>query len=181
MSAAPPRPECRFQPFEFRAAADPDGSPGILSGIAMPYGARAEIAPGLFERFEPGAFEWDEADGVLLNWQHDRGVPLARTGPGGVMVLQDSREALRLTAELPPTQGGRDVAELARRGVLRGFSIEFRAIRDSVVDGTRVVRQARLAAVSVVDRPAYGDAVAELRARLEGGGVPLPRRRPIWQ
>ena len=171
--------EYRFAPFEFRAA---DDGPGVLSGIAMPYGTIATVAPGLRERFEPGAFGPDVgASDVLANWQHDRARPLARTRGGG-LVLSDGPEALRAEVALPDTEAGRDVAVLARRGVLSGFSIEFHAKRDRVDAGVRVVESAWLSGVSIVDSPAYPDAViAALRARIEGAGGHSPRnRRLLW-
>ena len=167
--------ERRFAAFEFRAAAA-DGGPGTLSGVAMPYGREASLPGGLRERFDPGAFGDVAAADVLANWQHERQSPLGRTGPGGGLVLEDGPEALRASLTLPPTAAGRDVAELARRRVLRGFSVEFVAREDAVLAGVRVVRRADLVGLAIVDRPAYPDALASLRARIEGAA---PRRR-IW-
>ena len=173
--------ETRFAPFEFRAAAEGAASPGTLAGVAMPYGARAELAPGLFETFRPGSLKWDAADGVILNWQHDRGQPVARSGEGGGLELTDGPDALRIAAELAATQSGRDVAELARRRVLRGFSVEFRAVRETIEGGNlRVIHEAVLRGIGVVDRPAYDDAVADLRARLDGATRPGPCARRVW-
>ena len=62
-------------------------------------------------------------DGVELRVMHQRdSLPLA-TSPGG-LVLNDSPEALTLTAELPDTAAARDVVTLARAGVSLGLSIE---------------------------------------------------------
>ena len=162
--------ENRFAPFEFRSS---DGAPGILAGVVLRYGDRAEITPGLFERFQPGAFgDVSKAD-VLVNRQHDRTAPLGRTG--GLLRLTDSAVELRAELTLPKTRDGEDVAELVRHGVLRGFSIEFRARRDRVEGGVRVVEAAELRGLSVVDSPAYGDSLVGLRARLA-----LPERRRAW-
>ena len=55
--------------------------PGVLSGVAIRYGDRAEIAPGLFERFEARAFGPDVAKStVVVNRQHERAAPLGRAG-----------------------------------------------------------------------------------------------------
>lgn len=161
--------ERRFHSFEFRAAGS-SGSPGTLAGVVMPYGVDTELAPGIRERFEAGAFGPDVAGlDVVANRQHQRGDALARTGGGG-LVLADAPDALRATLELPDTQSGRDVATLASRGVLRGFSVEFAGARDAFVGGVRVVREARLIGLAVVDTPAYGDALASLRARAAEAG-----------
>ena len=166
--------ERRYAAFEYRAV---DGGPGVLSGVAMPYGREAVLPGGLRERFEPGAFGPDvERADVMANWQHMREAPIGRTGGGG-LVLQDGPQELRASLTLPDTTAGRDVATLARSGVLRGFSVEFVTLRDRVNAGVRVVERARLSGLAIVDRPAYRDALATLRARIEGAAAP---RRRIW-
>ena len=111
---------------------------------------------------------------VIVNRQHDRAAPLGRAG--GLLRLSDSPTELRAELTLPTTRDGEDVAELVRQGVLRGFSIEFRATRDRIEGGNvRVVERAELRALSVVDDPAYGDSIVALRARIEGS-----RRRRWW-
>ena len=125
----PDNPERRFASFEFRSS---DGAPGVLSGVAIRYGDRAEIAPGLFERFEPGAFGADVAKStVVVNRQHDQiAAPLGRAG--GLLRLTDSADALRAELTLPTdARRRRRGRPLVRDGVLRGFSVEFRATRRS--------------------------------------------------
>ena len=155
--------ERRFASFEFRSS---DGAPGVLSGVAIRYGDRAEIGPGVFERFEPGAFGPDVAQStVVCNRQHNRAAPLGRAG--GLLRLSDTPIELRAELRLPDTEAGRDTATLVREGVLRGFSIEFAAERDRIEGGnTRVVERATLSGLSVVDDPAYGESVVALRARI---------------
>ena len=53
------------------------------------------------ERIEPGAFA--PLGDAILNAQHDRTTPLARTDGGGLTLL-DSEAALEIRAELPPTR-----------------------------------------------------------------------------
>ena len=55
------------------------------------------------ERFESGAFGDLATADVLLNAQHQRAVPLARTGGGG-LVLLDTLMELRIDATLPETR-----------------------------------------------------------------------------
>lgn len=168
--------ERRFAGFEFRAAGD--GGPGVLAGVAMRYGTEAALPGGLRERFEPGAFGDVAAADVLANWQHMRETPLARSRGGG-LELEDGPRELRATVALPDTTAGRDVATLASRGVLAGFSVEFFAMRDRVEGGIRIVECASLVGLAIVDRPAYPDALATLRARIEGAAA-SPRHRRIW-
>ena len=61
---------------------------------------------------------------ILLNFQHQRARPLARTGGGG-LVLTDSAERLEVAATLPMTRDADDALTLVDEGILQGFSIEF--------------------------------------------------------
>ena len=124
-----------------------------LRGVVVPYGTPARIG-NFSERFEPGAFG-DVGDlDVILNVQHSRRRPLARTGGGG-LVLTDGPEALRMTAKLPETRDADDALALVKSGVLRGLSVEFKSLRDSWSDSLRTVHRAALGGIGLVDRPAY--------------------------
>lgn len=158
--------ERRYVPLEHR------GDGRVLSGTAIRYGDVATLPGGLRERFEPGAFGDVLTADVILNRQHQRGVPLARTGGGG-LVLDDDLQRLAIHAELPETRDASDTLELVRSGVLRGLSIEFRALRETMRSGVRVISSARLAGVAVVDNGAYSGSDVAVRA-LDGG------RRRLW-
>ena len=149
--------------------ADPDGR--RLSGIVLRYG---DVAPGFEERFEAGAFGDVAGVDAVLNVQHDRGRPLARTGGGG-LVLSDAVDALRMAASLPETREATDTLELVRRGILAGLSVEFRPIAERTEAGVRVIERAELRGLAVVDRPAYP--ASTVAARASGAG----RRRGRWR
>ena len=134
-----------------------------LSGVAIRYGDAA-ILPWGRERIEPGAFA--PIGDVILNASHDRTAPLARTGGGG-LVLEDSARELAIRAELPGTRAADDMLELVRAGVMRGLSIEFRAVAERMESGVRVIERAKLSGVAVVDTPAYP--ASEVEARRRGG------------
>lgn len=150
--------------------AEPDGR--RLSGVCLPYGERS---PTWNERFEAGAFAGaDEAD-VVLNVGHDPGRVIARTGGGG-LVLRDEPDALRMTAELVQTREADDVVALVKARIMRGLSIEFRAIDETDEGGVRVIRRAELSGLAVVARPGYeGTSVAARNAGDVG------RRRGRWR
>ena len=137
-----------------------EGDGRTVEGVAVRYGDIAELPWGDRERFDAGAFgDLGQAD-VLLNFQHQRAVPLARTGGGG-LELRDSASALLVRAELPRTRDCDDTLALIRAKVLRGLSIEFVAVRDRREGNLRIVEAAKLRGVAVVDSPAYpGSAVA---------------------
>ena len=88
-----------------------------VEGTALPYGAEADIA-GLFtERVDPGAFKGGMGD-VILNLQHRRDAPIARTDGGG-LVLTDSADRLFARAEIAAYRG--DVIDMVKRAHLEGL------------------------------------------------------------
>ena len=143
---------------EIRIAQEAD-KPARLVGVLMPYNEKARDRQELFER---GSLSWPES-GVVLRRQHVREQPIMRFVP----VEVEGR--LTINQELPDTIAGRDAAEEIRGGLLRGLSVEFRAIRQSIVAGVRRISEAVLTGAGLVDSPAYADAVvtAEARAKAE--------------
>lgn len=123
--------------------------------------------------FLPGAFD-PVPDDLILNRQHNRHIPLART-PDSLQVL-DSPETLSLTATLPDTTQANDVLTLVRSKVLRGLSIEFRAVKEDFIDGIRTISKAALYGFGVVDQGQYsGSNDLEARAGIRVGiraGIP---------
>ena len=101
-----------------------------------------------------------------MNVQHDRARPLARTGGGG-LVLTDTSRALEVRAELPETRESDDTLALVDAKILRGFSLEFLALRERMEGPTRVLVQARLVGLAVVDKPAYRASTIAARAEVE--------------
>ena len=172
-------PEYRFAPVEIRESAS---GPGRVEGVALRYADEAQL-PGFRERFQSGAFGDVAALDVIANVQHDRGRPLARTGGGG-LTFTDEATALRAGLDLPATRDGEDAAALLRRGVLRGFSLEFHVEAERFEGGVRIVERAALRGLALVDRPAYGESVAEIAARAAAAGQVQTsanlRRRRVW-
>ena len=151
--------EYRFFALEYRAEAG-----NKVTGTVLRYGSVAEIGGAFQERFAPGAFGDVQSSDVIANVQHDRRKPVARTQGGGLR-LSDSATELKADLELADTTDGKDALELLRRGILKGFSVEFTATKESYQDEVRVVEKADLSAISLVDRPAYGDSHAAVSKR----------------
>ena len=128
-----------------------------ISGTAIRYGDVAVIF-GEKERFEPGSFGDVSTADAIMNVMHERARPIARTGGGG-MIVDDNGIAVSVRATLPETQDANDTLALVRSKVLRGLSVEFRAKKwryeGPEKDQTRVIEEAELRGVGVVDRPAY--------------------------
>ena len=150
--------ETRELRFELRYEGD-----RRVVGTAMRYGDTAEFPWGSKERFEPGAFG-DIAD-VILNIQHDRGKPVARTGGGGLS-LRDSAYELRLEADLADTSDGNDALTLVRDKILRGFSIGFVPKIVEHRAGVDIIKAASLRNIAIVDSPQYPDSVINRQREL---------------
>ena len=137
-----------------------------------------DVSPDFREKFARFAFA-DRRGGfgdVLLNVQHNRGRLIARTGGGG-LELRDAPDALRMLATLDRTRDADDALRMVGRGLLRGLSVEFRALLDRhTADGLRVVQRAKLFGIGVVDAGAYPAADVAVRClELRRGGRALDR------
>ena len=131
-----------------------EGEPKRLTGTLMVYGERAKDRP---EVFEVGSLKWDGP--LILNRQHSRQNPILRFTP----VEVEGR--LTIDAPIPDTVAGRDaLAELSGPSPLfRGLSIEFRAVRQTIVGGVRRITSAVLSAAALVDSGSYEAATVEAR------------------
>ena len=144
---------------EFRAT-----DAGVIEGVLIPYSTPSRIGGVFNEEFSPGSVR--VLPGLLANRQHDRARPLARLGHG--LDITDTGAEVRASMTLPDTSEARDVKALVQAGVLTGFSAEFRVIAEDwpAVD-RRVIREAELMGLAVVDNPAHESAlIAEVRAKM---------------
>ena len=150
-----------------------DSGGRTLTGTAIRYGDVASLPWGR-ERILAGSFQ--PIGDIVLNFSHDRGRPLARTGGGGLTITDDS-SSMEIRAELPSTREADDVLELVRQSIVRGLSVEFVTDREKFEgDDLRIIEKAHLYAVAVVDEPAYSE--SEVSARMKATRVrgPAPRR-----
>ena len=138
-----------------------------LTGTVMRYG---EVSPSHKERFEPGSLRM--ADAVHLDLNHDKERAVAWF-PGGGLELRDEDGAMILSAELPPIPAADRALEEIRSGKMAGLSVEFRAVKESRSEGVRVIEEALLEGVGLVERPSYTGSRIEARARKHG-------RFPRW-
>lgn len=151
--------------FELRA----EGEDGMtFTGYAAVFNQPSEDLGGFREYVAPGAFtrSLKSRSEVKLLWNHDVGEPLASLR-GGTMKLYEDERGLKVTAQLPQTSRGRDVAELIRTGVVDSMSFGFNVIKDSwSKDGTtRTLESVRLIEASVVSYPAYSQTAGTISVR----------------
>ena len=126
-----------------------------IEGTVVRYGDVANVGGAFKERIAPRALEFDS---VMLNVQHDRRVPIARTGRG--MTLTHSASGLEMVTELPATRAADDTIEAIEAGLFRGLSVEMVVTKDEWSQqpgdlAMRDVAAAKLHAIAVVDNPAY--------------------------
>ena len=158
-------PEIRTNSVDFEVRAEGDGM--TFTGYASVFNSPSEDLGGFIEYVAPGAFKrsLQSRNEVKLLWNHDSGEPLASLR-GGTMQLVEDERGLKVTAQLPNTTRGRDVAELLRTNVINTMSFGFNVIRDSwSSDGkTRTLESVRLFEVSVVSFAAYPSTTAQVRS-----------------
>ena len=132
-------------------------SPGRLTGTLLTYGERASDRPELFERGSIDLAAITASGGIVINRQHTRGAPIMR-------VIPELRgDALVIDARLPESTAGRDAAVEIRSGLMRGLSVEFKALRARMVSGVRRISAATLVAGGLVDDPSYSGSTVEAR------------------
>jgi HK97 family phage prohead protease len=158
--------EVRTNSVDFEVRAEGDGM--TFTGYASVFNSPSEDLGGFIEYVAPGAFKrsLQSRNEVKLLWNHDSGEPLASLR-GGTMQLVEDERGLKVTAQLPNTTRGRDVAELLRTNVISEMSFGFNVIKDSWSrDGqTRTLESVRLFEVSVVSFGAYKATEAAVRSQ----------------
>ena len=131
----------------------------MLTGTVLRYG---DISPEHRERFVPGSLS--PLPDVPMRLQHD---PAMQILPPGAFQLTDTEAALEVRAELPPNSAA---LSLVKRGAMGGWSIGFQAVNESRESDIRILKQAQLLEISLVDQPSYPASTAEIRRRGSRGG-----------
>ncbi len=159
------QPEVRTNSVDFEVRAEGDGM--SFTGYASVFNSPSEDLGGFIEYVAPGAFKrsLQSRNEVKLLWNHDAGEPLASLRGGTMQLVEDDR-GLKVTAQLPNTTRGRDVAELLRTKVIDSMSFGFNVIKDSwSADGkTRTLESVRLFEASIVSFAAYPATTATVRS-----------------
>lgn len=140
-----------------------------LTGIAIRYNELANI--GSFqERIVPGAFGDLANQDIILNLQHNREKPIARTGGGGLELI-DTDTSLQIRANLNPDFASRAIA-MVKAKILRGLSVEFLPIQKAIENSVTVIRKAKLVGIGLVDKPAYSGSIVQVRASSFRSNIP---------
>ncbi len=158
-----PLTERRFLHAELRA--DSQGDELSLIGYASVYNSESEDLGGFREKVMPGAFSRSIREGAdvkcLMN--HDPSLVLGRV-KNGTLKLEEDAHGLRFRCMLPPTQTGRDLYALVKRGDIDSCSFAFIPKDQSWEDvrsengdlyASRKLMDVDLLDVSAVTNPAY--------------------------
>lgn len=181
--------ERRAVEAEFRFAPPADGTrtAGVLSGYAAIFNSLSQVigtpARRFRERIAPGAFRAAleavaAGENVFAYYHHgaDMGGPAMPLGSTRAQTLRVREDGVGLAfdLDLPDTSDGRDLAELVRRGDVRGVSFGWPAggARDTWQnEGGMMVRTLhevrRLIDISPTHAPSYSDTALAVRS-LEG-------------
>jgi len=141
-----------------------------LTGYAARFNEPSEPLP-FTERIQRGAFKLSlrSKNDIKLLWNHDSSMVLGSTRSKTLRLYEDEL-GLRIEADLPDTQAGRDAKVLIQRGDVTGFSFGFTVPPNGDTwnaDGTeRTLKSVRLLEVSTgVAFPAYpSTASAQVRS-----------------
>ena len=159
-------PEIRTTSTEFELRAE-EGDGMTFTGYASVFNSSSEDLGGFREFVAPGAFKrsLQARNEIKLLWNHDTNEPLASVRGGSLQLVEDNH-GLKVTAKLPNTTRGRDVAELLRSKVIDSMSFGFNVIKDSWSNNgsVRTLESVRLSEVSVVTFPAYTATTATVRS-----------------
>ena len=118
---------------------------GVVEGVVVKYGDIA-VVQGQPERFERGSVV---LNAPALNFMHDGRQQIADR-----VELTDTPDALEFRAQLD-SRYAQPIRQLIQGGLLRGASLEFRALQQRLEAGVRVIELARIEGLALVDLPAY--------------------------
>ena len=150
--------ETRTNATEFEVREGEDGTGMTFTGYAAVFDSPSQPLP-FTERIERGAFARSLAarNEIKMLWNHESGSILGSTRAGTLRLEEDSY-GLRVTADLPDTQLGRDTAYLLKRADVQSMSFGFSVPKGGdewVSPSERVLKSVRLFEVSIVGAPAY--------------------------
>ena len=151
--------ETRTNSMKFEVREAENGTGMMFTGYAAVFNSPSEPLP-FREKIAPGAFKRSlrARNDIKLLWNHDTGIVLGSTR-AGTLRLEEDNYGLRVTADLPDTQAGRDAAYLLKRGDIDsmsfGFSVPAGGDEWSPDGQERTLKSVRLLETSIVSFPAY--------------------------
>lgn len=156
-----------YRTMQLRAA-DNAGSTMTVEGYAAVFDQRTMIWESdysgwkYYEEIDPGAFNGADMSDVILRYNHsDSAMILARTKNGTLRLSVDD-VGLKISADIAPTTGGKDIYQLIKRGDINQMSFAFIVKADQTTRDDKLKEEIRritafetIVDVSPVDFPAY--------------------------
>lgn len=130
-----------------------------LAGVVLRYG---DISPTHRERFAPGSLRMAESVQLVLHHDPMRAVAWA---PDGGLELRFEDDGVHLDATHPPLPAADLALAEVRSGKSTGLSLEFRCLKETREAGLRVIGEALITGVGIVQSPSYADSRVEARNR----------------
>ena len=156
-----------YRTMQLRAA-DNAGDKMTVEGYAAVFDQRTLIWESdysgwkYYEEIDPGAFNGADMSDVILRYNHsDSAMILARTKNGTLRLSVDD-VGLKISADIAPTTGGKDIYQLIKRGDINQMSFAFIVKADQTTRDDKLKEEIRritafetIVDVSPVDFPAY--------------------------
>jgi len=143
-----------------------DSGRRIISGVVVPFGkvGNTSVGPVVFER---GSIAIKDGTKIKLLAQHDPTNPIGRA-----QSFSTTNEAIYGSFKISASQKGTDYLIMASEDLIGGLSVGVEVIASKPAkDGTIYVQSAVLKEVSLVESPAFVDAVVTSVAASEGEEV----------
>lgn len=155
-----------IRPPERRAFAFDLISPGVIEGVVIPYGVPPSIGGAFEEIREPHCLLLNN---IQVNVRHDRRRSVGAFGKG--LQAKRGNDAMRMVPILRDTPEAPRARSPVAAGALMAFSAEFRVPAEEwPAPDRRIVRQALLAGLALVERAAHeSPLIEEGRAHLGAG------------
>jgi hypothetical protein len=140
-----------------------DAGRRLISGVVLPFNTIGNTSAGPVI-FETGSVQIPEARRVKLLAQHSQNDPIGRA-----QSFQVTQDAIYGTFKVSASQKGQDYLTLAAEELVSSLSIGVDVVKAKKnAEGVLVVSNAIMKEVSLVESPAYADAVVTKVAASEG-------------
>ena len=131
-----------------------DAGRRIISGVVVPFGKVGNTSAGAVI-FERGSIQIPNTSKIKLLAQHNQTDPIGRA-----QSFQETSDAIYGTFKVSASQKGTDYLVLASEELISGLSVGVDVVASKPgKDGTLYVQKAVLREVSLVESPAFSDAV----------------------
>jgi HK97 family phage prohead protease len=143
-----------------------DAGRRLISGVVVPFGKVGNTSVGAVV-FERGSIEIPAPNKIKLLAQHEATNPIGRA-----QSFSQDESAIYGTFKVSASQKGTDYLTLASEDLIGGLSVGVDVVASKPAkDGTLYVQRAVLREVSLVESPAFSDAVVTQVAASEGEAV----------